>query len=254
MVRIYPGRLTAVMSNDFRVDSAGTHLDQIRQTWAARKSLVVLGSCATLVAFSYFVLDRPLADFVRIHLQGLKAFVWLTYISEPLRPLALIALVGISLRVAAGRPLGRFGQCLLLASLALVVALVVTQELKYAFGRTWPNTWVNNNPSYFRDGVFGLNPFHGGAGYASFPSGHMTAIAAVGAVLWHGMPRLGWLTLIAYAIVAIGLIGASYHWLSDIIAGAIVGSVVGVVLCRYLPQALRCKSPFLSTESSCADR
>jgi hypothetical protein len=105
-----------------------------RQRWAAREIMVVLGGCATLVGLSYFVLDRPLADFARIHVQGPKAFVWLTYISKPLRPLALMALVGIGVRVAAGYPLGRYGRSVLLASLALVVAWVFTQELKYVFG------------------------------------------------------------------------------------------------------------------------
>jgi hypothetical protein len=40
------------------------------------------------------------------------------------------------------------------------------------FGRTWPESWLGDNPSWIRDDVFGFFPFHGGRGWESFPSGH----------------------------------------------------------------------------------
>ena len=57
-------------------------------------------------------------------------------------------------------------------SCAILIAGVLTHELKEVFGRAWPETWIDKNPSYFGNGAYGFFPFHGGRGYASFPSGH----------------------------------------------------------------------------------
>src|SRR5262249_4160856 len=88
-------------------------------------------------------------------------------------------------------------------------------------------TWVRDNPSFIRDGVFGFNPFHGGPGFAAFPSGHTAAICAVMAVLWMCCPRFRLLYALAIAAVAIGLVGADFHFLGDVIAGAFLGISTG---------------------------
>jgi len=41
--------------------------------------------------------------------------------------------------------------------------------------------------------------------------------------------RIHWLCVILALAVAIGLLGADYHWLSDIMTGAIVGVPTGIV-------------------------
>ena len=105
--------------------------------------------------------------------------------------------------------------------------VVAKDELKYAFGRTWPETWTRNNPSLIRDNVFGFFPFHGGPGYASFPSGHTATICAVMTVFWICYPRWRPLYALAMAGVAIGLVGADFHFLSDVIAGGFLGLSVG---------------------------
>src|SRR5262249_31365233 len=122
------------------------------------------------------------------------------------------------------QPLGRFLSTILLSGVSFCVAAQIKDQLKFAFGRTWPETWVNNNPSLIRDGVSGFNFFHGGLGYASFPSGHMTASCAVLSVLWVCYPRWRPLYCLIGAAVAAGLIGANYHYLSDVIAGAFLGT------------------------------
>ncbi len=54
----------------------------------------------------------------------------------------------------------------------------------YVFGRDWPETWIDNNPSLIRDGAYGFHPFHGNSAYGSFPSGHTARTLAVAAVVW----------------------------------------------------------------------
>ena len=94
---------------------------------------------------------------------------------------------------------------------------------------TWPESWIEENPSLIQNGVFGFTPFHGGLGFASFPSGHVAAVCAVMAVLWWSYARLRPIYVACVAAVAVGLIGANYHFLSDILGGIFVGLSAGYV-------------------------
>jgi membrane-associated phospholipid phosphatase len=129
----------------------------------------------------------------------------------------------MGLRGLTGRKLSRFQSVMLLCGLSLTIALVVKNELKLAFGRTWPETWVRNNLSFIRDGAYGFHPFHGGPGYASFPSGHMTVVCTVMTVLWICYPAYRPVYAVCVAAVALGLVGANFHFVSDVIAGGFLG-------------------------------
>ena len=67
-------------------------------------------------------------------------------------------------------------------------------------------------------------------GYAAFPSGHTAVTCAVISVLWIYCPKWRWLYALAVLGVAIGLIGANYHFVSDVIAGGFVGISSGWML------------------------
>ena len=99
---------------------------------------------------------------------------------------------------------------------------------------------MRNNPSLIRDGVYGFNPFHeAGIAYTSFPSGHTAAICALTSVLWICYPRFWPLYLALILAVSIGLVGADYHFLSDVIAGAFVGTSTGWMLVAVWRAGLR---------------
>ncbi len=184
------------------------------------------------MTLSYFFLDRPLAVFLHPYLNGVPLFIWLTYSVNPLAPAASIIAVFIGARALMRGSLTHNESALLRLSCAILIAGVLTHELKEVFGRTWPETWIDKNPSYFGNGAYGFFPFHGGRGYASFPSGHTTAAAAFAGAVWVLWPKLRWLGAALLLIEAIGLLGADYHWLSDIMAGAAVGIATGVVAAR----------------------
>src|SRR5262249_629097 len=103
------------------------------------------------------------------------------------------------------------------------------RSLKFAFGRTWPETWVQDNPSLIRDDVYGFNPFHAGPGFAAFPSGHMVAISAIVSIFWILHPQLRWLGAFCVVAVFIGQLGANYHFVSGLIAGGFIGFSIGLV-------------------------
>ena len=156
-------------------------------------------------------------------------FVWLTYTASPLAPLASVLAAFIACRALARGYLTQIKSAFLRASCAILIAAVLTNELKDVFGRTWPETWVNNN---FGNGTYRFFPFHGGQGWRAFPSGHTGAFASAAGAAWCLWPKHRWLGVAFALAVAIGLLGADYHWLSDIMGGAIVGVTTGVVAAK----------------------
>jgi membrane-associated phospholipid phosphatase len=206
--------------------------DGVEERGYLGRTVLVSVALLALVALTYFFADRQLAEVLRPHLAGIPYFIWLTHIVDPFTPFASIAVAFVAARAMGRGPLTPFQSALLRLSCAILIAGVLTYELKNAFGRTWPETWVNNNPSYFGNGTYGFFPFHGGAGYASFPSGHTTAISAFAGSLWFLCPKLRWLGAVLVLAVVAGLLGADFHWLSDIMAGGIVGGTTGAVAAR----------------------
>jgi membrane-associated phospholipid phosphatase len=188
-----------------------------------RGFLLTLLTVFMLIPVAMLAVDRPFSTWSYANLHGVRAFVWLTWIVDPVMPLSTICLAATGVAAAFGWRPGYWGRTLIACALAALVAIALKDELKYVFGRPWPETWVNNNPSWIRDGVDGFYWFHGGPGWASFPSGHTTAITAPCAVLWRRAPalRVVWATLVA-AVVA-GLLGADYHYVADTLAGLFLG-------------------------------
>lgn|SRR5512139_818311 len=193
--------------------------------WIVSFACVALASA---VAFQW--LDRPIAILFYHTITSPEPFAKLTYVPDLLVPLAVVVFAALGLLNLSGHALSRLQTCAMLCSLSLIVAEITKSQLKFVFGRTWPNTWTENNPSFLRDGIYGFTFFHGGHGYASFPSGHTAVTCAVISVLWIYYPA--WRTLYALAVfaVAIGLIGANFHFLSDVIAGGFVGISSGWML------------------------
>jgi membrane-associated phospholipid phosphatase len=205
---------------------ASAPLERTAMTGLRSWTLGFVGT-VVMVAISYLWLDRPIALFAHAQLQGIDLFGKLTYVPDALIPAGIVVVMVAALRGLTERPLSRFLTVLLVSGVSLAVAVLAKDELKLMFGRTWPETWVRNNPSFIRDGVFGFFPFHGGPGYSAFPSGHTTVICTVMTVLWLCYPRFRALYALAMAAVAVGLVGANFHFLSDVIAGAFLGISAG---------------------------
>jgi len=193
----------------------------------ARNWLIVSVVMVAAVVVSYAWLDRPIALFAHTQTHDFALFEKLTRIPELIAPVVFAAFVLLGLHAFTGRPMAKPLTAIVLATVSLAVATAIKDQLKFAFGRTWPETWVRDNPSFIRDGVFGFNPFHGGPGFAAFPSGHTTAICAVMSVLWICYPRYRIAYALCIAAVAVGLIGADFHFLSDVIAGVYLGTLSG---------------------------
>jgi membrane-associated phospholipid phosphatase len=211
----------------------------IRQDGIVTMRRIVYGFFAfsALTALSISFVDRPLALFVHAQLQGEPGIVQLalrtmTGIPEFLGAMSIFLIVALSLMRLARGSLPEAETIAFLASLSIIVAETLKTALKMAFGRTWPETWIYNNVSLIRDGIYGFTPFNAGPGGSAFPSGHTTGVCAVMSVLWILLPRWRPLYVLTVAATAVGLVGLNSHFLGDVIAGGYLGTAVGVVTVR----------------------
>jgi membrane-associated phospholipid phosphatase len=197
-----------------------------------RRVGVALPACALLVTLAYLFVDRPVAFFVHDHhLNRYTALEWMTHTAMAFDALAAVIVVLASVRLAFG-PLTRLERTLLAAALSLMVAVALENYLKLVFGRYWPETWVNDNPSLIRDNAYGFHPFHSGPAYGSFPSGHTARAVAVLWVLGVAYSRGLWLYVLVAASVVVGLVGMNYHFVGDTIGGAFLGAWTGMYAAR----------------------
>jgi membrane-associated phospholipid phosphatase len=191
------------------------------------RSLLALVIGAGLVVCCYFFVDRPMAWFVYDNgIDRSAELAWLTYPPPWLERFAPLAVTALMVRRAWG-PFHRWERVLLASCISLMVTVQFKDTLKFAFGRFWPETWINNNPSLIRDNAYGFHPFHDGPGYGSFPSGHTARAVAVAAVVWIAYPGWRWACVLATVAVVVGLVGKNYHFVGDTIAGGFVGGIVG---------------------------
>lgn len=195
--------------------------------WFLTYGLLITGFA---VFFSYFLLDIPLVNWAHAH--DLRKYTWLHEVQ--LLPgyipyIAFVAIIGIGIRGFFGR-LTQIENALLYSSVSYVIVSFLTKNFKMLFARTWPQTWVDNNPSWLTDGVYGFFWFADSAAYRSFPSGHSAAMFAVVVVLCCFYRQLQWISALVCGLVIVGLITNYYHFLSDIIAGAYLGIVTGLAI------------------------
>lgn len=190
-----------------------------------QKTLSSLVICTLLVLICYHWVDQPVAFFVYQH--HIHKFTWLgslTSIADGIFILAPIYIVFYCVALAF-KKLSACYKIFWVMALNVLITSYFKNDLKFLFGRYWPLTWKNNNPSLIQNHAYGFHPFHSGALYESFPSGHTAVTFAAMMVLWYAYPRWRWCYAIVCGLVITGLAGMDYHFISDIIAGAFLGAI-----------------------------
>ena len=199
-----------------------------------RNWCIGLALTAIAVITSYLWFDQPIAFFVHRNVSDKTIFLWLQRLPVAFFLLASIILVWCGFWALIERRFSRVQLVSLACSISFISSAYIVSQLKYVFGRTWPLTWVDNNPSLIQNGVFGFNPFHGGVGFAAFPSGHAAGVSSVMAVLWWSYPNWRPIYVACVSAVAIGLIGSNFHFLSDVVGGMFVGISAGYIATKMM--------------------
>src|SRR3974390_45211 len=124
----------------------------ICMTHAFAKWFLSLGFVTLAVLCCCFWLDRPIALWVyafQTEHQSRDLLDPLTRFPNPLIFAAAAAYFVLGLAALEKRTIGtwRVG---VLCCVSVVMGEIIKAGLKWMFGRPWPETWKNNNPSFIR--------------------------------------------------------------------------------------------------------
>ena len=191
-----------------------------------RRTLTISAVCIVAVLICYFWIDRPVAFFVYDHhINKIEVFRWFTYPPPEVQNWSALMLTILVLRRAWG-PFLRWQKVLLVACVSLVVADDFRISLGDVFGRYWPETWTHDNPSLIGTGTYGFHPFQRGDDIGSFPSGHAARIFGFATVWMIAMPTSRVAATLICAPMLVSLVAMNYHFVSDVIAGSVLGALV----------------------------
>src|SRR5437867_9470638 len=209
-----------------------------------RRTSIITAVCIVTVLICYFWIDRPVAVFVYgHHINKIEVFRWFTYPPPEVQKWSALMLTILVLRRAWG-PFLRWQKVLLVACVSLIVADDFRISLGDVFGRYWPETWTHDNPSLIGTGTYGFHPFQRGDDVGSFPSGHAARILAFATVWLIAMPRsrtVQVVVIILSASMLVSLVAMNYHFVSDVIAGGVLGGIVAM----YAAYLARLQTPQL---------
>ena len=190
------------------------------------RTLIATAFCVVAVVICYFWVDRPVAFFVSDHqINKVEGFRWLTYPPPEVQNWSALVLGILMVRRAWG-PFLRWQKALFVACLSLIVADDFRISLGDVFGRYWPETWTHDNPSLIGTGTYGFHPFRRGDDVGSFPSGHAARILGFATVWTIAMPSTRVVVTVLCAPMLVSLVAMDYHFVSDVIAGSVLGGIV----------------------------
>ncbi len=140
----------------------------------------------------------------------------------------LIACSPIVLFVVAMMRPGRLRDLMMLGGVSVMVAFVLKNDLKWFFHRDWPFLWTADHANWY------LNPAHGfhlmagrfsliDDGIGAFPSGHSAVAFAFLTSFMMILPRSRPLCLLAGCALSALMVLLCFHFLGDVLAGALVG-------------------------------
>ena len=111
--------------------------------------------------------------------------------------------------------------------IAIAWSGIIINILKVIFGRFRPNMLAEARE-------FGFSFFSTGYDNASFPSGHATTAATIAAALWLMWPSKWLLWAILGVTLAFTRIFTSSHYISDVLAGLYLGSLLTLLLHHFM--------------------
>src|SRR3989344_2720887 len=183
--------------------------------------------CAVLIVLSYFFLDARVTTWSLIYPLGIfRLFAYFSRVVDILNVLSVLAIL-YALWVKSYRSLMKIENVFFAASVSFMIGIGFKTLTKIVFARQ--SLWYAEHCTWYHH----LSPytFHwlkNEGLYQAFPSGHMTLSTAFLVVFWIAYPRVRWILMLILLGVAAGLFLNCYHFVSDVIAGDYLGSIVAV--------------------------
>ncbi len=182
---------------------------------------------------SYFFIDIPLVHFVQNYrINSFLVLKILTHIPDVIIGFLVLFFMFFVLFFKRFEKV-KIVNVLFLSMAAVAISVHIKDLLKFVFGRYWPDTWIDGNPSLLVHNAYGFHFFQKGSAYQSFPSGHTTVTFAFFTVLIYFYPKYKNACLIPCILLATAQTFMHYHFLSDVIAGAFLGWSIAVIICRF---------------------
>src|ERR1700736_5241079 len=126
------------------------------RTFKAWLGGLVMTGLIALISVAW--VDKPIALLVDEHL-GMRHFpdelAHSPGLSIPLPSSLVFAVFGLS--AILGRSFSRLERAMLLCDISVLAAEAIKNQLKYVFGRTWPDSWGPDILSLIRDNVYGFH-------------------------------------------------------------------------------------------------
>jgi membrane-associated phospholipid phosphatase len=141
---------------------------------------------------------------------------------------AAVLFVILGLLAIMGRRFSKLETAIAVSVISSLATLVVNAQLKFAFGRTWPDPVEPGIVSLLHDNAYGFHFFKFEKAFESFPSGHAAFAAAVLFSIWIFFPKFRVICAIGVVAVDTGLLILNLHFLSDVIAGTFLGLSTGL--------------------------
>jgi len=199
----------------------------------------------SFILITYFWLDKDLSTFIYTHhwrenllqIPGLKIIIeW------PPQAFHLAPIIFFTLLISRCRKSSKNSQwqsMLLILCLSVFLTHLLKDDMKWIFGRYWPTTWKNNNLSWINNQAYGYQWlqgkfFEGTDATGSFPSGHASVAFATFISIGLCYPKSMKVCILLATLEALFMVAFNYHFLSDVIAGACLGTTCAVLCYRLL--------------------
>ena len=181
---------------------------------------------AALLAVGFVFVDREVSDFF-YHIKNTDFVYVMKYVTRLGEPTLYLAVAGIVYLVhrKSDRPYTRMARFFIAA---VLLSGVIVNVFKGVIGRYRPSEWIKSQTYGFDN--FSFLEYTAN----SFPSGHSTTAFAVGVSLALLFPKYRLWFLLAAAAVASTRVVLYQHYVTDVMAGALVGGITAYTLYRKM--------------------
>jgi membrane-associated phospholipid phosphatase len=183
----------------------------------------LLSAALPFCVVSFFLVDKTLILYLDQFNHGLWRDFWKTLTRAGQSEWYLVT--GLALYAWFRKRNRQLSQAGLFLFSTVAVSGLLADILKFLLGRARPKLFL-------QQGIYGFDFFHGHFDHAwtSFPSGHSATALSIAMTLSLLLPRFRLVYMAGAVLVISSRVILCQHYLSDVIAGSILGFITAVLL------------------------